>query len=105
MRAVGTPWLYTNLYRQLYSICQKTFSVCRFASFSVPSWDTGREGLLIASIDPNANLEQPHQQQMGNLNKMKLRYYNKDMHNAAFALPNFISEDLKIQQEPNENDN
>jgi spermidine synthase len=102
---VGSPWLYIKLQRQLYSICQKTFSVCRFASFSVPSWDTGREGLLIASIDPNADLEQPHQQQVGDLNTMKLRYYNKNMHNAAFALPKFISEKLEIQQESNEKDN
>ena len=105
MCAVGSPWVYINLYRKLYSICQKTFAVCRLASFTVPSWATGQEGIFIFSLDPNANLEQPHQQRIRDLNIMKLRYYNKGMHKSAFVLPKFISEDLTIQQETNENEN
>ena len=109
MCAVGSPWMYMyiKLYRKLYSICQKTFAFCRFASFSVPSWETGQEGLLISSLDPNANLEQPHQHRIRDLNIMKLRYYNKGMHKSAFVLPSskFISEELKIHPETNENDN
>jgi spermidine synthase len=95
----GGHWLFLNFHRQLDILCHKLFPTCRFATFNVPTWTGGTEGLLLATIDPQADLEYPNQQRMSELNTMKLRLYNRRIHNAIFALPQFLLETLKNNSE------
>lgn len=101
MCLVGTYWLYKDLHQQVNTIIHKIFPSHRFASFSVPSWTTGLEGLIVASLDPNAHLDIPHYQRLGELDKIKFRYYNREMHEAAFAIPQFYRKKLIIEPEEN----
>lgn len=101
MCLVGSYWLYNKLYHELYSTCQKIFPVCRFTSFSVPSWVSGIEGLLIASVDTYSDLKNLQQQRVKNMKNMKLRYYNQRMHESAFAIPEFLRQELNNSSKEN----
>lgn len=65
----------------------------------MPTWETGREGLLIASLDPYMDLKNPSNARMRQLNAMNLLFYNQHVHRAAFAIPQFILEALHEQSE------
>ena len=65
----------------------------------MPTWETGREGLLIASLDPYMDLKNPSNARMRQLNAMNLLFYNRQVHRAAFAIPQFILEALQEQSE------
>lgn len=96
---VGGHWIEFDHHRHLNLLCHKLFPTCRFAILNVPSWTGGTEGLIIASVDPHVDLKNPDKERMKDVNKMKLRLYNRRMHEAAFALPQFLLEALMIKKE------
>lgn len=67
----------------------------------MPSWESGREGLLIASLNPSADLKNPSHERMKDISKMNLRFYNREVHRAAFAIPQFVRDALKVQSQFN----
>ena len=95
MCTAGSYWLYVDLQRKMQSICHQVFPTCHFVTFSMPSWESGREGLLVASLNHAADLKNPSHKRMKELKKMKLQFYNREVHRAAFAIPQFIRDALK----------
>lgn len=91
--------MFKGFHPRLNSLCRKLFPTCRIATLNVPTWTSGTEGLLIASIDPLADIESPHPQRLKELNSTKFRLYSQRMHNAAFALPQFLVEEIVKTEE------
>ena len=60
----------------------------------MPSWESGREGLLVASLNHYADLKNPSYKRMKELKGMKLQFYNRAVHRAAFAIPQFVRDAL-----------
>nr|KJB23788.1 hypothetical protein B456_004G115100 [Gossypium raimondii] len=95
-------WLHTHLIDDMISICREIFKgSVHYAWASVPTYPSGVIGFLICStegpavdflnpINPIEKLEGAHQ------HKRELRYYNSQMHKAAFSLPSFLKREVRL---------
>lgn len=92
---VGTqaesPWLLPEVVRDLIGAARSNFKYVDYAAISVPTYPTGMIGCCVASDDrvPSVPAAEPDEE----LLKI-LRYYNKDIHKAAFAKPQFVAQML-----------
>ncbi|KAJ7965375.1 Spermidine synthase [Quillaja saponaria] len=89
-------WLHTHLIQDMLSICQETFrGSVHYAWTSVPTYPSGVIGFLICSTEGPPvdfiNPINPIEKVEGALNhKGELKFYNSEIHSAAFALPTFL---------------
>lgn len=87
----GTVWNDLELVKNTLKHCKNQFPVAMYAFTSVPTYPSGQIGFVIGSLDPNIKLDVPHQLfTKDDEIKMNLRYYNSDVHKAAFVLPTFV---------------
>lgn len=90
---VGTqaesPWLLPDVVRQLVSAARKNFAFVDYAAISVPTYPTGMIGCCVATDRHEPAILSPETAE-----KIipGLRYYNKEVHQAAFAKPGFVKE-------------
>lgn len=62
---------------------------------SIPTYPNGQIGYLVASLDEEIDLTKPvHKFSGEELEKLNLRYYNAQIHEASFILPNFFNKNL-----------
>ncbi|GLU24391.1 hypothetical protein SLE2022_403310 [Rubroshorea leprosula] len=95
-------WLHTHLIQDMITICHETFKgSIHYAWASVPTYPSGVIGFLICStagppvdfvnpINPIEKLEGAIK------HKRELRFYNSEMHKAAFALPTFLKREVRL---------
>lgn len=105
-------WLHLPLIKPLAEACKKTFAggSVSYAYTTIPTYPSGQIGFMLCSkADPKAegkaNLREPqrpgpvggHERKGDDFGKAgnALRYYNSDVHRAAFVLPQFAAEELK----------
>ncbi|CAI9092526.1 OLC1v1027789C1 [Oldenlandia corymbosa var. corymbosa] len=93
-------WLHTHLIQDMISICRETFKgSVRYAWTSVPTYPSGVIGFLLCAtegpavdflhpVNPIEELEGAVQ------HKRQLKYYNSEIHRAAFALPSFVKREV-----------
>ena len=67
--------------------CSELFPVVDYAHSSVPTYTSGVIGYCLCSRDPNTDFRRPLRQL--DTRAMDLRYYNPQVHAAAFVLPEF----------------
>lgn len=71
--------------------CQTLFSSVSYAMSNVPTYTCGVIGYLICSKEKGKTFSDPlHVFTDEEVEAMKLKYYNKEMHTTAFALPTFV---------------
>ncbi|KAI6178310.1 Pre-mRNA-processing factor 31 [Aphelenchoides besseyi] len=87
------PWIDLPFVSKLYKTCVSIFPQAHYAISSVPTYTTGTMGYLICGLDKNTDIRAPKSD--NELKLMKLKFYNFDLHRAAFALPNFIKKELE----------
>ncbi|XWS37962.1 hypothetical protein CRYUN_Cryun19dG0089800 [Craigia yunnanensis] len=99
-------WLHTHLIEDMISICRETFKgSVHYAWASVPTYPSGVIGFLICStegppvdfvnpINPIEKLDGAYH------HKRELRFYNSEMHRAAFALPSFLKREVRLLRDP-----
>ena len=80
-----SPFLLPDVVKSLQDISRQCFEYSAYGMFYVPTYPTGNIGICVggAGIDPT---EVRRQAPAG------LRYYNEDIHRAAFVLPQFVRE-------------
>ncbi|KAK0595813.1 hypothetical protein LWI29_010226 [Acer saccharum] len=95
-------WLHTHLIEDMISICRETFKgSVHYAWASVPTYPSGVIGFLICSregppvdfinpINPIEKIEGAVK------HKRELRFYNSEIHTAAFALPAFLKKEVSL---------
>ncbi|KAK4838605.1 hypothetical protein QYF36_015018 [Acer negundo] len=95
-------WLHTHLIEDMISICSETFKgSVHYAWASVPTYPSGVIGFLICSregppvdfinpINPIEKIEGAVK------HKRELRFYNSEIHTAAFALPAFLKKEVSL---------
>ncbi|KAG5050375.1 hypothetical protein JHK85_011478 [Glycine max] len=95
-------WLHTHLIQDMISICRETFkgSVC-YAWASVPTYPSGVIGFLLCATEgPPVDFVNPinpiEKLEGANEHKRELRFYNSEMHSAAFALPAFLKREVSV---------
>ncbi|XP_015689619.1 spermine synthase-like [Oryza brachyantha] len=94
-------WLHTHLIQDMLSICRETFKgSVHYAWTSVPTYPSGVIGfLLCAKEGPPVNFltpENPIEKLKGAMEAGRdIRFYNSEMHKAAFVLPTFARRELE----------
>ena len=92
-------WLHTHLIEDMISICRQTFKSVHYAWSSVPTYPSGVIGFVLCSTEGPAvdfkNPINPIEKLDGAMtHKRELKFYNSDMHRAAFALPTFLRREV-----------
>lgn len=91
----GTLWSQLEHVQDTVYNCKKHFDVVAYATSSIPTYPTGQIGYVVASLNPNVNLRIPKFQVLDKeVEELDLKYYNSDVHSAAFVLPNFAKKVL-----------
>jgi spermidine synthase len=77
-----------------YQKVSKVFPVCRVYSAPIPTYPSGNWcfGYSSKGTDPVGDLQADWWNGLG----LSTRYYNTDLHKAAFALPNYLKEIISI---------
>lgn len=95
-------WLHTHLIQDMISICRDTFKgSVHYAWASVPTYPSGVIGFLICSTEGPPvdffNPVNPIEKLEGALKyRRELRFYNSEVHSAAFALPSFLKREVTL---------
>lgn len=93
----GSYWINVEHVRKTMQNCKEYFPIVKYATTSVPTYPSGDIGFIIASGDKNNKIQQPKIMFTNDeINSMNLRYYNTQLHSAAFILPNFVNKVLSI---------
>lgn len=93
-------WLHMHVIQDIVSACRQTFKgSVHYAWTSVPTYPSGAIGFVICSTEGPAvdfrNPVNPIEEQKGTTkSRGPLKYYNSEMHAAAFALPAFVRKAL-----------
>ena len=82
-----SPWLLPDVVKQLLSAAGANFKFSGYGAISVPTYPTGMIGVCTAS--DSKDITRPAREVEPEI-AAQLRYYNGDVHRAAFALPNFV---------------
>ncbi|CAN7039233.1 unnamed protein product [Brassica rapa subsp. trilocularis] len=92
-------WLHTHLIEDMISICRQTFKNVQYAWSSVPTYPSGVIGFVLCSTEgPDVDFKNP----INPIEKLdgamtyirEMKFYNSDMHRAAFALPTFLRREV-----------
>jgi len=83
-----THWNFSDLISKIVGFAGNIFPTVSYAQTQIPSYPTGCIGFILCSLEPNKSLSNPvHTFDDEALEKMQLKYYSSDMHNASFVLP------------------
>lgn len=86
-------WLHASLIQPLLWSCRRIYAVVEYAYTCVPTYPSGQIGFILCSKDPETKfhepLRKPSEEELAGL-----KYYNSEIHAAAFVLPNFASRTL-----------
>uniref|UniRef100_A0AC35U7I6 PABS domain-containing protein n=1 Tax=Rhabditophanes sp. KR3021 TaxID=114890 RepID=A0AC35U7I6_9BILA len=91
------PWIDLKLVADLTKICHTLYSQVSYAIGSVPTYTSGTMGYLLCSINSKKerDLSIPAREISDEeADKMGLRFYNSQIHRAAFVLPQFVKKAL-----------
>jgi len=83
-----SPYLLPDMVRHLVTSTREVFDEAGYAMITVPSYPTGTIGVCCGGV--GVNPATPNRQ--GNKAMLEtLRYYSKELHRAAFVLPQFVN--------------
>lgn len=82
-------WLHLPIIKKVFACCRTVFPTVNYGYTTIPTYPSGQIGFMVCSKDPNANLKVPLRSWTPEEELEKCRYYNSDIHKAAFVLPNF----------------
>ncbi|PIM97561.1 Spermidine synthase [Handroanthus impetiginosus] len=94
-------WLHTHLIQDMISICREIFKgSVHYAWASVPTYPSGIIGFLLCSTEgPPVDFVHPInpiEKLEGALeHRRQLKFYNSEIHRAAFALPSFVKREVE----------
>ncbi|XP_001634423.2 spermidine synthase [Nematostella vectensis] len=90
-------WIHLPLIKSMVEFCKTLFSVVSYGYTTIPTYPCGQIGFMLCSKDKNTRFEDPKivlsDQQVEDLG---FRYYNSDIHKAAFVLPQFAKKGLGL---------
>lgn len=76
-------WLHLPLIQSLRKATRELFPVAEYAFTTIPTYPSGQIGFLVCSKEAGRDLKTPVRKVPGT------RYYNQEVHKAAFVLPEF----------------
>lgn len=74
---------------------KEVFPVAEYAWTTIPTYPSGQIGFLVCCKDAGRNVKKPVRSWTSAEEDEKLRYYSKEVHEAAFVLPKFAEKALR----------
>jgi spermidine synthase len=84
-------WIHFDLVRDLVACCADIFDRAEYATTSVPSYPCGQIGFVLARKGSDKSCSVPVRQLTF---QDELKWYNPQMHRAAFVLPQYVKMEL-----------
>lgn len=84
----GTTWIDLEYVAKFKKSCEKFFKMANLGVVSVPTYPTGQIGFLIGSDHDPTVPKYRFSEEVSD--KLKLRYYDAEVHKAAFTLPRSV---------------
>ncbi|XP_061638179.1 spermidine synthase isoform X1 [Phyllopteryx taeniolatus] len=89
-------WLHLDLIKEMQTFCKTLFPVVAYAYGTIPTYPSGQIGFMLCSKNPETHFRKPMKElSKSELESMNLKYYNTEIHKAAFVLPEFARKVLK----------
>ncbi|KAF3809095.1 Spermidine synthase [Colletotrichum gloeosporioides] len=88
-------WLHLSLITKLKKDCKEIFPVAEYAYTTIPTYPSGQIGFMVCTKDANRNVKEPIRKWSPEEEEKLCKYYNADIHKAAFILPNFAKKALE----------
>lgn len=88
-------WLHLKVIKDLKQTCSAIFPNVKYAFTTIPTYPSGQIGFMVCSKDKNATLDKPLRSWSEEEETKLCRYYNKEVHSAAFVLPQFMKKHLE----------
>lgn len=95
-------WLHLDLIKGMLQFCRTLFPVTDYAYTTIPTYPSGQIGFVLCSKNPDTNFREPVRKlSPSETSDLDLKYYNTDIHKAAFVLPEFARKALKDDDDKN----
>lgn len=89
-------WLHLDLIQSMNTFCKELYPTVEYAYTTIPTYPSGQIGFMLCSLNPDTNFREPVRVFTDEeIQKLKLRYYNSDIHKSSFILPQFAKEALR----------
>ncbi|CAH1773261.1 unnamed protein product [Owenia fusiformis] len=89
-------WLHLKLIKEMQDFCRELYPVVSYGFTTIPTYPSGQIGFMLCSLNPDTSFKEPvYKFSEADVEKMGLKYYNTDVHRAAFILPQFASKVLR----------
>ncbi|GKT45102.1 spherulin-1A [Colletotrichum spaethianum] len=89
------PWLHMPLISKLKKDCKEIFPVAEYAYTTIPTYPSGQIGFMVCTKDASRNVKEPLRKWSAEEEDKLCKYYNSEIHKAAFVLPNFAKKALQ----------
>ncbi|XP_077998491.1 spermidine synthase-like [Glandiceps talaboti] len=87
--------LHVPLIKKTMEMCRTIYPVVSYGYCTIPTYPSGQIGFVLCSLDPNTNFSEPVRKWTDEeVEKLNLKYYNSDIHKAAFILPQEVKKKL-----------
>lgn len=87
MQSSENIWLNLNYLSHLVGTAKQVFPNVEYCQCYMPSYTSGQLGLIVSSVDTTKDLKKPSRVFSKEEEAALFRYYNADVHAAAFVLP------------------
>ncbi|CAG8810273.1 19506_t:CDS:2, partial [Cetraspora pellucida] len=91
-------WLHLPLISEVQNHCRQVFPVVEYAYTTIPTYPSGQIGILLCCNDKSRNLKKPLRKLPEEKEEKLFKYYNSEIHEAAFILPQFTKSALKAAE-------
>jgi spermidine synthase len=88
-------WLHLSLITDLKKSCKTVFPTVEYAYTTIPTYPSGQIGFMVCCKDANRNVKKPLRSWSPEEEDKLCKYYTKEIHEAAFVLPNFARKALQ----------
>ncbi|KAI9243487.1 spermidine synthase [Phascolomyces articulosus] len=87
-------WLHLPLIKKVIEFCKDLYPRVEYAYTCIPTYPSGQIGHIMCSKDADAVIREPLRKFTPEQEAKLFRYYNSDIHKAAFILPQFAKKGL-----------
>ncbi|KAG2223353.1 hypothetical protein INT45_002848 [Circinella minor] len=87
-------WLHLPLIKQVMDFCKDLYPRVEYGYTCIPTYPSGQIGHIMCSKDPEALIREPLRKWTPEQEAKLCRYYNSEIHKAAFILPQFAKKVL-----------
>ncbi|OLL25740.1 Spermidine synthase [Neolecta irregularis DAH-3] len=95
-------WLHLQVIKDVLTAVKSVFPVVKYGYTTIPTYPSGQIGFCIATKDASRDVTKPLRTWDPETERKLCKYYNKEIHSAAFVHPTFLRNVLEEIEKDNE---